>query len=98
MDEHPERYFSMLKISLAILFAFQVAVIAVVFIVAWSSEAGAYAAIVGWPWLIIGAVAIAGPLAFRWRLVRVRARRARLIESEWTTSDTRSSRRRRHFL
>ncbi len=82
----------MLKITLAILFVFHLAMIAVVFVIAWSREAGTYAATVGWPWLSPGIIALAGPVAFRWRLMRVRARRARLIESEWTTDKTPASR------
>lgn len=92
MDEHTEHALSMLKITLAILFGFHVAIIAVVFIVAWSHEAGVYAATVGWPWLIPGVIGLAGPLAFRWRLRRVRARRARLIASEWMTDGAPASR------
>lgn len=92
MDEHSEHVLSMLKITLAILFGFHVAMIAVVFIIAWSREAGTYAAAAGWPWLIPGIIGLAGPVAFRWRLMRVRARRARLIESEWMTDETPASR------
>lgn len=93
MDEHTEHTLSMLKITLAILFVFHMAMIAVVFIVAWSPEASVYAAAVGWPWLIPGIIGLAGPLAFRWRLRRVRARRARLIQSEWMMDEAPASRR-----
>ncbi len=81
MDDHPD--LSTLKAVLAVLFVFHAAVIAVVFVVAWSQEAGAYAAVAGWPWLILGAIGVSGPVVFRWRLMRVRARRAQLLQSEW---------------
>ncbi len=54
MDEQSEHVLSMLKITLAILFVFHLAMIAVVFVIAWSREAGTYAATVGWPWLSPG--------------------------------------------
>ncbi len=48
-----------------------------------SSEATVLLSITTWPWLIIPALALSGPLLFRWRLRRVRARRAELQRSEW---------------
>ena len=93
MDEHTEHTLSMLKITLVSLFAFHMAMLAVVFIIAWSHEAGVYAAAAGWPWVIPGVIALAGPIAFRWRLRRVRARRAQLLQSEWMTREARSANR-----
>jgi hypothetical protein len=36
-----------------------------------------------WPFLVLPAIAVAGPLLFYWRLRRVRARREQLRRAEW---------------
>ena len=57
--------------------------------VARSWDAGAVLAIMSWPWLVAIAVLVAGPLLFRRRLRRVRARRAQLLRAEWMVDDGR---------
>ena len=37
-----------------------------------------------WPWFVIAGVLTAGPLLFRYRLRKVRARRKQLLRAEWT--------------
>jgi hypothetical protein len=51
--------------------------------VAQSWDAGAIVALTSWIWVVVVAVLIAGPLLFRLRLRRVRARRAQLLRAEW---------------
>ena len=36
-----------------------------------------------WPVMVLGGIFAAAPAVFWWRLVRVRAKRARLEEAEW---------------
>ncbi len=71
------------KAVLGVLCGFQLATAVVVLIVSPSAQAGAYAAVAGWGWLALAIALVAGPLLFRWRLLRVRARRQRLLQEEW---------------
>lgn len=48
-----------------------------------SAETIALLVVTTWPWLAIMGALGAGPLLFRYRLRRVRARRARLQRAEW---------------
>lgn len=67
------------------LFVFKIVTVAAIFWAAGgSSEAGVLLTATTWPWLILPGVAIAGPLAYRYRLRRVRARREALRRAEWT--------------
>jgi hypothetical protein len=59
----------------------------VTFAVARSWDAGAIMAIMSWPWLLAIAALVAGPLLFRLRLRRVRARRLELLRSEWEVDE-----------
>lgn len=52
-----------------------------------STEAGALVAATTWPWLLPVAALVGGPLLFRLRLRRVRAKRARLLRAEWLLPD-----------
>ncbi len=36
-----------------------------------------------WPWVAVGMILVASPALAWWRLVRARARRSRLVRSEW---------------
>jgi hypothetical protein len=36
-----------------------------------------------WPWLLAAAIFLAGPSIFWWRMLRVRAKRAKLQHAEW---------------
>jgi len=71
------------KIVLGIMAGFQIATAIIVLIISPSAQAAAYGLVAsgGWILLIIGLVA--GPLLFRWRLMRVRSRRAKLLRDEW---------------
>ncbi|MDQ3513372.1 MAG: hypothetical protein M3462_06840 [Chloroflexota bacterium] len=71
-----------------ILFAFKMAT---VFLIWWASrsyETGVFLAGTTWFWIIVPALAFAAPIAFRWRLIRVRRRRAQLQRSEWLVEST----------
>ena len=66
------------------LFAFKIATLAAIL---WAAEGSGEATLVvaatNWFWLLIPAVAIAGPLAFHYRMRRVRRRRAAMLRAEW---------------
>jgi hypothetical protein len=55
--------------------------------VARSWDAGAIVALTSWLWVLVVAVLVAGPLLFRLRLRRVRARRAELLRGEWLVDE-----------
>ena len=61
----------------------KLATILVVVWLAWSPEAGLLVAVTSWAWVVLGAALLAGPVAWRVRLRRVRARRAALLRAEW---------------
>jgi|SRR5215208_6225091 len=66
------------------LFAFKVVTIVATF---WFAAGSLDAAIIllatNWIWLVIPVFAIAGPLAFHYRMRRARRRRAAMMRSEW---------------
>lgn len=67
-----------------VLFVFKiVTVVATFWAAGFSRESSLLLSLTTWPWLIIAAIGIAGPLAFKFRLHRVRARREALQRSEW---------------
>jgi FtsH-binding integral membrane protein len=66
-----------------VLLAFKIATIIAIIWASRSWEAGAIVSATSWPFLIIPAVALAGPVIYRVRVRRVRARRAELMRSEW---------------
>ncbi|MEJ7761470.1 MAG: hypothetical protein WKF80_01625 [Thermomicrobiales bacterium] len=66
-----------------ILFAFKMIT---VFLIWWASrsyETGLFLVGTTWFWIAVPMLAFAAPIAFRWRLIRVRRRRAQLQRSEW---------------
>jgi hypothetical protein len=66
------------------LFVFKIATVGVIFWAAGgSSEAGVLLTATTFPWLILPAIALAGPAAYWYRLRRARARREQLRRSEW---------------
>jgi hypothetical protein len=71
------------KVVLGVLCGFQLATAVVVLIISPSAQAGAYAFVAGWGWFTLAIALIAGPLLFRWRLVRVRSKRELLLQQEW---------------
>jgi FtsH-binding integral membrane protein len=66
-----------------VLLAFKIATVIAIIWASRSWEAGALVSATTWPFLIIPAVALAGPVIYRVRVRRVRARRAELLRSEW---------------
>ncbi len=67
-----------------VLFVFKiVTVLATFWAAGFTRESSILLSLTTWPWLIIAAIGIAGPLAFKFRLHRVRARREALQRSEW---------------
>lgn len=66
-----------------ILFVFKMVT---VFMIWWASRSYATSALLlatTWFWMVIPAIALAGPLAFRYRLRQVRKRREALRRAEW---------------
>lgn len=68
------------------LFVFKIATVGVIWwAAAGSGEALSVIIATTWYWFIIPVGAIAGPLMIRWRMMKLRRRRAALRESEWMT-------------
>lgn len=65
------------------LFAFKMATVGAIIWASQSWETGVLLTATTWPFLIIPAVAVAGPAAFYLRLRRVRRRREQLRRAEW---------------
>jgi hypothetical protein len=67
------------------LFAFKILTVGVIWYSATSTGTHSLAMIAAttWYWLFIPIAAIAGPLMFRWRLLRMRRRREQLRRAEW---------------
>jgi len=66
-----------------VLFAFKMATVVLIF---WHMRTTETAAILGstlWYWFPVLGMLVSGPLLFRWRLRRVRARREALRRAEW---------------
>jgi Flp pilus assembly protein TadB len=40
-------------------------------------------ALLNWSWILLAVILVIGPLAYRWRLHRVRRKRLALIHAEW---------------
>ena len=69
-----------------ILFGFKMVTIGIIwYVAAGSGESLSMIAITTWYWLIIPVAAIVGPLAYRWRMIRMRRRREQLQQAEWTS-------------
>ena len=65
-------------------FAFKiVTMLIIVYVASGSGESIGMALATTWYWFIIPGVAIAGPLLYRWRLMRQRRQREALRKSEW---------------
>lgn len=66
------------------LFGFKLAtVLIILWMAGGSSEANLLLGATGWPFLVIPAFAMAGPLVYFYRVRRVRARREQLLRAEW---------------
>lgn len=69
------------------LFGFKIVTVGIVWYAAsGSSESTSLILANTWYWIAIPIVAIAGPLLYWWRLVKLRRRRTALHAAEWTTS------------
>jgi hypothetical protein len=71
------------KIVLGIMAGFQVATALIVLIISPSAQAAVFGLIASGGWILLVIGLDAGPLLFRWRLMRVRSRRAMLLRDEW---------------
>ena len=76
------------------LFAFKIATVAAIWWAATSTHSGDMDFIIAttWYWFLIPLAAIAGPLAFRWRLLQMRRRREKLRGAEWMDIHARENR------
>lgn len=86
-DEHQQAADDKIAVwgFLWVLFLFKIATVGLTLWAAGlSGEATMLLSITTWPWLIIPALALSGPLLFRYRLRRVRARKAALLRAEWS--------------
>ncbi|MEA2582881.1 MAG: hypothetical protein QOF33_966 [Thermomicrobiales bacterium] len=88
MEPEPDSRFAA-KILLGTIFGFHLVVVGLVLGVARSAEAQAYAAATAWHLSIPPVVLAGGWLLFRYRLHRVRAKRHRLLQEEWSLGSTR---------
>jgi hypothetical protein len=70
-----------------ILLAFKLATVVLIFYHMQTFETGMFLAATTWYWLPLIAVLVGGPLLFRYRLRRVRARREQLLRSEWMAKE-----------
>ena len=66
-----------------LLFAFKLATIAVIFYYHQTWEAGLVLGAASWHWAVMLIPLLAGPIAFHYRLRRVRAKRELLRRAEW---------------
>ena len=66
-----------------ILFAFKMATVVLIFYHLQTAETGLILTATTWYWLPLVGITIAGPLLFRYRLRRVRAKREQLRRAEW---------------
>ena len=82
-----------------ILFGFKLATALIIWWFAAGSE-GSYSILAGthWFWLAIPILAMSGPVAYQWRLRRVRHKRARLEAAEWMVDELRPARSRVRML
>ena len=65
------------------LLVFKLATVALIMWASKSFEAGVLVSATTWPFLVIPALALAGPILYHYRLRRVRKRREQLLRSEW---------------
>ena len=61
----------------------KIGILAVVFAIDPSKMTALITLISSWLWILAALVLLSGPLAYRWRLHRVRARRVALQQAEW---------------
>jgi hypothetical protein len=71
------------KTLILTLCAAKAAVVGIVLLVAHDGPGITFVLISTWYWIFPAAVVLGGPVLYRYRLRRVRARRAKLIRAEW---------------
>ena len=85
--DHDERVPRGVWLLLGAIATAKIATLLIVFALAWSGEAQLWAAITTWYWLPVAAALLAGPVLFRLRLRRVRAKRETLRRAEWMVTE-----------
>ena len=75
-----------------VLLAFKVFTMAILFFYTDSAELRHIVSATAWPWLLIPGFAIAGPVGYRWRLIRQRRKRERLRKAEWMIDERTAAR------
>ena len=65
----------------------KIVTIVIVIVAARRTEAGTLFALITWHWLVLLGALLAAPVLFRYRLRRVRSRRAALLRAEWMVDD-----------
>jgi hypothetical protein len=80
-QEEDER--SVVWVFLWTLLVFKLATVGLIMWASKSFEAGVLVSATTWPFLVIPAMALAGPVIYHYRIRRVRARRQALLRSEW---------------
>ena len=73
---------------LGVVIGFKVIGAVLIFIIAPSSETVTILIALNWPYVLIGALALAPPALLLTRLVRARRRRAEFIRAEWHVEQT----------
>jgi hypothetical protein len=66
----------------------KVGTLAIILMAARSTEGGTLIAVTSLPWIAAGVALAAGPVLFRYRLRRVRARRDQLRRQEWMETES----------
>lgn len=75
-----------------ILLVFKAFTLGILFVYTDSAEVKHLVSATAWPWLLIPGFAIAGPVGYRWRLLRQRRQRERLRKSEWMIEEQAAAR------
>jgi hypothetical protein len=70
-----------------VLFAFKIVTVVLIFWNDITYKAGAVRGATTWYFAIVPLFAFGGPILYRWRLYRIRRRRAHLRRAEWVLSD-----------
>lgn len=65
------------------LFAFKMAIVGIILFTHPGHATNLLVLATTWFWVIIPMIALTGPVVFRWRLMKLRKRRAALRRSEW---------------
>lgn len=74
------------------LFGFKMAVVGIILYMHPGHATNLLVLATTWFWVIIPMIALTGPVVFRWRLMKLRKRRAALQQSEWLVDGDHASR------